>query len=55
MYYVVFKPLPKPLKLVLSQLCKFCQDNVSYTSLIIVTALNDLRWFCKHLWPNASR
>jgi len=49
-YYAVFKLLPKPLKLLLSQLSKFCQKHISYTSLIIVIALNDLRCFGKHLW-----
>ena len=45
---MVFKLLSKPLKLLLSQLFKFCQDHISYTSLIIVIALNDLRCFGKH-------
>jgi len=45
--FVVFKLLSKPLKLLLSQLSNFCQDH-SYTSLIIVIALNDLRCFGKH-------
>jgi len=39
---MVFKLLSKPLKLLSSQLSKFCQDHISYTSLIIVIALNDL-------------
>ena len=30
---VMFKLLSKPLKLLLSQLSKFCQDHISYTSL----------------------
>ena len=33
---MVFKLLSEPLKLLLSQLSKFCQDHISYTSLIIV-------------------
>jgi len=45
-YYAVFKLLPKPLKLLLSQLHKFCQNHISYTSLITVIALNDLRCIC---------
>jgi len=49
LYFAAFKLLPKPLKLLLSHLCQFCQNHISYTSLITVTALNDLRWFCKHL------
>ena len=43
--------MPKPLKLLLSQLPKFCPNHISYTSLITVIALNDLRCFGKHLWP----
>jgi len=54
-YYAVFKLLPKRLKLLLSQLSKFCQNHMSYTSLIIVIALNDLRRFGKHLWSKVSR
>jgi len=48
-YYAVFKLLPKPLKLLLSQLSKFCQNHISYTSLIIVISLNFLRCFGKYL------
>jgi len=51
-YCAVFKLLPKPLKLLLSQLSKFCQTILSS---IIVNALNDLRYFGKHVWPKVSR
>jgi len=51
----VFKLLPKPLKLLPAQLCKLCQNHISYTSLIIVIALNDLHCFGKHLRPKVLR
>jgi len=48
-YYGVFKLLSKQVKLLLSQLSKFCRNHISYTSLITVIALNDLRCFGEHL------
>jgi len=50
-YYVVYKLLPEPLKLLLSQLSKFCQNHKLYI-IIIDIALNDLRCFGKYLWPD---
>jgi len=43
-YCALFKLLPKPLKLLLSQLSKFCQNYVSYTG----TSLT-------RMWANAQR